>query len=109
MAHQQNGRHIVVLTFGLLLAAGCSSSPSSSSNEETVVARNCTEPENPTPKEPDITRDTDALRAKAQGLVAAHPNHSTRARSATDTLNGVKMDGAQSYPAFQLKINELLK
>jgi protein-disulfide isomerase len=23
------------------------------------------------------------------------------ARSATDTLNGVKMDGAQSYPAFQ--------
>jgi hypothetical protein len=31
------------------------------------------------------------------------------ARGATDTLNGVKMDGAQSYPAFQLKINELLK
>ena len=40
-----------ILTFtltGLLVtAAGCSPAPSSSNNEETVAARNCTEPENP--------------------------------------------------------------
>jgi protein-disulfide isomerase len=31
------------------------------------------------------------------------------ARSAKDTLDGVRMEGAQSYPEFQRKIDELLK